>query len=60
MTTELIMLRAIERGLTLNDFENLTFGMILGFITTYNNERLDSDEREDDTRQATQTDFDAF
>jgi len=54
------MLRALERGLTLRDFEDLTFGMILGFITTYNNERLGDDEKEDSVRMATQADFDRW
>lgn len=60
MTTELVMLRAIERGLTLRDFEDLTLGMIIGFITTYNNERLGEDEKEDSVRMATQADMDCF
>jgi len=38
----------------------MTIGMILDFIITYNNEHLDDDEREDDVRMATQTDFDRF
>lgn len=55
------MLRALERGLTLRDFEDLTFGMILGFITTYNNEHLDDDdEKEEVIREANQADFDLF
>ena len=54
------MLRALERGLTLADFEDLTLGMIIGFITTYNNERLTDDEKEDSVRVATQADFDVF
>ena len=54
------MLRAIERGLTLRDFEELTLGMILGYVVTYNNEHLDANEKEDTVRQATQVDFDAF
>ena len=55
------MLRALERGLTLRDFEDLTLGMILDFIITYNNEKLDSkDEGEDEVRIATQADFDRF
>jgi hypothetical protein len=60
LTTELVMLRAIERGLTLRDFEDLTLGMIIGFITTYNNEHLDDNEKEDTVRTATQADFDRF
>ncbi len=60
------MLRAIERGLTLRDFEHLTLGMILGYVVTYNNEHFDDNEsvasstKEDTVRQATQADFDRF
>jgi hypothetical protein len=54
------MLRALERGITLRDFEHLTLGMIIGFITTYNNEHLDDNEKEDTVRTATQADFDRF
>lgn len=54
------MLRALERGLTLRDFEDLTVGMILGFIITFNNEQLADDEKEDSVREATQEDFDRF
>jgi hypothetical protein len=60
------MLRALERGLTLRDFEHLTLGMILGYVVTYNNEHLDDNEsvasstKEDTVRQATQADFDRF
>lgn len=54
------MLRAFERGLTLIDFNELTIGMILGLITTYNNDHLDDDEKEKDVRVATQSDYDRF
>jgi len=54
------MLRALERGLTLRDFEHLTLGMIIDFITTYNNERLGDEEKEDSVRMATQADFDRW
>lgn len=50
------MLRAIERGLSLNDFNELTVGMILGYITTYNNEN----NQENNIRMANQNDYDAF
>jgi len=54
------MLRAIERGLTLADFEHLTPGMIMGYVVTYNNERLTDDEKQENTTIATQADFDRF
>jgi hypothetical protein len=53
-------MRALERGLCLADFEILTPGMIMGYITTYNNERLDDDEKENSVRIAGQADFDKF
>jgi hypothetical protein len=57
------MLRAFERGLTLRDFEDLTFGMIIDYIITYNNYKEpagDEKEDKDSARIATQTDFDKF
>jgi len=54
------MLRAIERGLSLADFKDLTPDMIFGYIATYNNERLDDNEKEDTVRMATQADMDRF
>lgn len=51
------MLRAIERGITLKDFESMTIGMILGYIVAYNNERIDD---EDGTKMASQADFDRW
>lgn len=54
------MLRSIERGLPLSEWENMTTGMILGLIITYNNEHLDDEEKEDETRVATQSDYDRF
>lgn len=57
------MLRAIERGLSLRDFEDMTVGMIMDLIITFNNEHLDEDEKEDEedkVKAATQKDFDSF
>jgi len=54
------MVRALERGLTLTDFENMTAGMILDYIITYNNLNLDEEEKQDEVRMATQADYDAF
>lgn len=51
------MVRALERGLNLEDFEVLTIGMIIGYITTYN--ECNSNE-ENDERDAEQSDFDVF
>ena len=49
------MVRALERGLSLIDFESLTVGMILGFIFTFNNDGV-----EDDAKAASQSDMDNF
>lgn len=57
------MLRALERGLTISDFEVLTLGMILDIIITYKNEQQGEQEEqagEDAARMATQADFDRF
>lgn len=51
------MVRAIERGLSLKDFNDLTVGMIIEYITTYN--ELNSEE-ESYEKEANQSDFDAF
>jgi|LFRM01.1.fsa_nt_gb hypothetical protein len=60
------MLKAFERGLTLRDFEIMTFGMIIDYIITYNNVYQNDGEKEGTAssqtsiRMATQADFDAF
>lgn len=51
------MLRSTERGLPISEWDNMTIGMILGFITAYNNEYLPNEE---EIRMATQNDFDRF
>ena len=50
------MLRALQAGLTLRDFELLTTGMILDFIITASNDRSE----DDGAREATQEDYDRF
>lgn len=54
------MLRALERGLTLSDFENMTVGMIMDFVITYNNWKLDDGEEHEGITVASQADFDSF
>ena len=59
------MLRALERGLTLHNFDYMTVGMILDFVITYNNEHVDDDDnsspgQNNKVRKATQADFDRF
>lgn len=52
------MVRAIERGITILDFNELTVGMIIGYIATYNHINEKNDETE--VIDATQEDYDAF
>ena len=54
------MVRALERGLTLSDFNEMTVGMIVGYITTYNNLNIKEESEEEQVREATQEDFDKF
>lgn len=47
----------------MHDFEGMTFGMILGYIITYNDWNFDRDQPEEEgpkIRQAGQSDFDRF
>ncbi len=53
------MVRAIERGLSLLNFEEMTVGFIIGYITTYNNLYSNEEEKEE-VRIADQADFDAW
>ncbi len=54
------MVRALERGITLSDFNEMTVGMIVGYITTYNNLNSNEENKEEEIRIAEQADFDAF
>lgn len=47
---------ALRRGLTLQDFESMTVGMIVDFITACSNREIGKD----DTVYATKADYDAF
>ena len=60
MTTETIMVGALRRGISLSDFNEMTVGMIVGYITEWNNLNLSDDEKEETVRDAEQADFDAF
>lgn len=51
------MVRALERGISLSDFNDLTIGMIIDYVITYNNLY---NEKDDEVREATQDDFDNF
>ena len=56
MSTELLIIKALERGITLSDFDNLTIGMIMDILITFNNENYAEDET--DIRDAGQSDYD--
>lgn len=53
------MVTALSRGLTLLDFETLTFGMIVDFIIEHDNMNIDHDDP-NIVREATQEDFKQF
>lgn len=59
MTTELLMVGALSRGLTLRDFDTLTVGQVVDFCAEYN-ARMSDDGEKPKERKATQADFDAF
>jgi len=56
------MLRSLERGLTLQDFEILTIGSIIDFVAAYNEDnRTDTKQTERAlVRMANQNDYDRF
>jgi len=61
LTTEILIIRALERGLSLSDFSEMTIGMIIDFIVSYNNENSkDEDNTDEEVRVANQSDFDRF
>lgn len=52
------MTGAISRGLSLSDFEKMTIGQIVDYVITYN--EIHSDKKEQEEREANQSDFDSF
>jgi|GEM_PF-1035963 len=58
------MVGALQRGLTLQDFETLTVGMLIDYIGTYNDANVpQASSRHADpvrARPASQQDFDRF
>ncbi|MDP3059045.1 MAG: hypothetical protein Q8N36_06270 [bacterium] len=62
LTTEIIMLRALERGLTLQDFDLLTVGMLIDYIVAYNAASRPDSEQTESARErlATQQDYNRF
>lgn len=60
LTIEMVINRGLERGISLQDWEILTYGMILDILISSYNERIDTDEEGEQVRIATQSDFDRF
>ena len=57
----MILVRALERGLSLRDFEYLEIGMIVDYISEYNElSSENSDGNRDKVRMAEQADFNSF
>lgn len=59
----MVIVRSLERGISLSAWDVLTFGMILDVIITYNNLNADDIEEEPSggkVRLAGQADFDRF
>lgn len=56
------MAGAIQRGLTLSDFNDLTIGQIVDYCIEYNNSNYveDEEQQEDTVREATQEDMDRW
>ena len=57
MTTPLFLLRCLEVGLSIRDLDLLTIGMVIDIWTEHIN---DSVKGNDNSRKATQEDFDRF
>lgn len=57
MTTSLFLLRCLEVGLSIRDLDLLTIGMVIDIWTEHINDSVKSN---DNSRKATQEDFDRF
>ena len=60
MTTESLMIHAIKRGLLLNDFNELSVGMILDYINEYDQIFNSKESMDKGVRKAEQFDFNSF
>ncbi|MDY2986136.1 MAG: hypothetical protein SOR77_00740 [Peptoniphilus sp.] len=54
------MAGAIARGLTLEDFYRMTIGQIVDYCITFNEINNNEEEKKEETRTATQHDFNNF
>lgn len=57
MTTALFLLRCTEIGLSMNDLDDLTFGMVIDMFIEKANDRIDTELK---TRNATAADIENF
>lgn len=61
ITTETILRRSIERGLSASDFETMTFGMVIDFLIDCQNEDIEAqNKKKRNTREATEADVMAW
>ncbi len=60
VSIELILAAGIDRGLRMEDTERMTVGMWIDYIVEWNELHDRKDEKKEETRKATQADFDRF
>ena len=53
-----MVVRALERGFSLKDFEEMTIGFLIGCIVTYDNATYENNEDKEQIIEAEQSDFD--
>lgn len=58
MSLEFLLVKALSRGLTLRDFDEMTIGMIIDYVICYDEEN--NPNKKETPREATQEDIDRF
>ena len=58
-STEILINRAMSRGITIQDLEKMDIGMIIDYLITCQNEDIEAEENKGN-RYATQADIDNF
>jgi hypothetical protein len=58
-STEILINRAMSRGITIQDLEKMDIGMIIDYLITCQNEDIEAEENKG-KRYATQADIDNF
>lgn len=57
----MLLVGAVQRGLSMQDFTNLTIGQVVDYCIEYNNAQgIQANDNTDIIRQATQADWDSF